>query len=481
MHAFRNPWACLLLLIGGTFAGCSTAPAPTSNEPPPGPWADSTAFAVADAQDHRDGARLIALLTNGSALVREQAALALASAGDSTAVDALLKALSDDDPVVRCNAAFAYGFCGDSVNVHRIVERYSTEPNTAVRGRIAEAMGRIGGADIVPVLLRRSRATHMDTLGVLLGLYRAALNKHSDTAVVRCALSVPLRAGEDVHVIACNLLSRSDAAVLKPFTKPLAERAKAITATEPLIPLLGALAKTGDIASAGWMNGIATTHPDPRVRVAALRGLGKYGQEVMEDAVWAGLDDQDASVRNTALELMQQWSGSIDGDRLWKVAQEHADYAMKIPLYALVMKHAGAGTRSACGSLLNAMAQQDLGPYLNAELVKARGGELPLSALVAPSSSAPVRQACLEQFIGRFGVSDPLLQEPFARALVDTVFASKDAGLIARIAEALTGPEMSWFAERVTPEEIERVSASLHPIRDLETRQLLDGLLAKRE
>lgn len=459
----------------------STGPAPAGS----GPWSDVRVQAVLDAQDHRDAAWLIAHLTDSSAAVRAQAALALASVGDSSAALPLLKALADPDVVVRSNAAFAFGFCGDSVVVHRFVERYSSEENAAVRGRIAEAMGRVGGGDVIGLLLRRDMAVHMDSLGVLSGLYRAALNGYSDTAAVRFALDVPTIAPEDLCVLAGHLLFRSNAHDLKPFAQRIRARAGATASTEPLIPLLGALGKTTDAAGKAWLDSLAIHHPDPRVRVAALHGLARYDERTMAAAVWAGLDDSIAMVRSTALELMQGWKTPMDEDRLWKVAQEHSDYAIKIPLYALVLKYGGrSSTASICRSLLNAMAQQDLGPYLNAEMIKARDREVPMDTLLRiitdTHRSAVERMAALECGLAHFGGDDPLLATPLAKELVDGVLAKGDAGAIARLAEALSSGELNWYVSLLKPEQIAQARARLHPLRDLEAIQDLDALPAGR-
>ena len=479
-------FAMLLLLACGT-----SSQKPDQQQPTAATWPDEKTWSIIDAQDHRDTKRLLELLTDTSASIRAKAALAFASVGDSLAVPDLLHALGDPDPTVRANAAFAFGFCGDSVNVHQLIERFSPEENAAVRGRIAEAAGRCGRRAGADLLLRRSLSTKADSLGVLRGLFFATATGSTDTSHVRYSLSLFTAKDPDLDEAALQVCARSKSGSVQPFTKRLLEIAQMMPdsgSIELRLPLLSALGKTGNDEAFIRLQESLVNDPEPRIRVMALRGIGRYEEPKKNEVIWAALKDSSAMVRDIAVEQFLALNEHPDGQSLWTLAQEHFDYAVKLPLYGLVMKYGDDDTRTTCGMLMKSMAQQDLGPYLNAELTKALWADSDTArAIMLGNSPAVVRQAAMDTWLEHFEllperveVSKSMLDRSHASFMRDAL-TSGDAGLIASACEKINDEDSDYLKELLDSKTIGTVRMALHPIRDLEAIQLLDAAIAKRD
>ncbi len=449
-------------------------------------------WSLIEAQDHRDTETLVAALGDTAHTIRARAALALASFGDSSAVPALLKALSDVDPAVRANAAFAFGFCGDSVNVYRLIERFYPEENPAVRGRIAEAAGRCGRKAGADLLKGRSLSSKADSLGVLRGLFFATTSGSTDTSHVRHALSLVTSHDAELDEAALQVCARSKAELVKPFAKKLLDIAISLPDSghvELRLPLLAALGKTGDEKAFIRLQEALVNDPDPRLRVMALRGISRFAEPKKNEFIWNALKDSSGMVRDIAIEQMLTLKELPSGEDLWTMAQEHYDYAVKIPLYGLVMKTSDADTRRTCRLLLTSTYEQgELGPYLNALVVKALWADSDTTrAIMLGNSPAVVRQAAMETWLGSF--TEAAQRKEITKSMRDLTHAafmrqaltSGDAGLVASACERIMLEDKIYLKDLLDEKTVASVRTVLHPICDLEAIQFLDAAIAKRD
>ena len=466
---------------------------------------DSIHWSIIDAQDRRDVETLIAALGDTARTTRAHAALALASAGDSTAVPALLHALSDTDPTVRAHAAFAFGFCGDSVRVYRLIERFYPEENPAVRGRITEAAGRCGRKAGADLLKGRTLSSKADSLGVLRGLFFATTTGSTDTSHVRYALSLYTAGDYELDEAALQVAARSRADLVKPMTKRLLDIAMTVPdsgGVELRLPLLIALSKTGNDDAFIRLQESLVNDPEPRMRAMALRGIGRFEEPKKNEFIWNALKDTSGMVRDIAVEELLKLKELPDGQDLWNMAQEHYDYAVKIPLYGLVMKTADEDTRRTCRLLMmSTLDQGELGPYMKAAVMKALAvdrdilGTADLEDSFRSGRSAVEKQAAFEATLepprnylpkpGQVQIDQPMdrlssffndKHRAYWRALT-----SGDAGLIANAIERMMKEDTLMLIPPDTGQTgLEHVRSVLHPIRDLETLLLLDAAIAKR-
>lgn len=442
-------------LLATGLLGCAS---PDPHAPPIMPankWTDDRAWAVLQAQDHRDVKALCAFLGDTSAMVREAAAMAMASVQDSASMQYLVPLLSDADPRVRLAASLALSFTTDTVLIAKLQRRAWEDPGATWHARLMDIS------------------------------LRAALNgRHTDAAFLFDHLG---RGDTLVRTRAIAMLGRCPKEQLLPLEGRIIEAVPAEHDTNVRAFLLLALRHSTDPRTVELLKRTATTDGSAAVRVSALRALGKNADAAF---LLDRLTDTVAAVRRTVVERLQAMP-VLDGQALWEAARRQRDPATAIPLHALVMKHGDEGTRSGCRALLADMAQQDPGPYLSAELLKARWANEPdtLRAVMLRNAPAVVRQAAFGTwwtFLEEKGTHADITYEGLYRDIVGTAFASNDPGLIASVCDKLSawkedGCSVSDLNLLVDPSREQHARSVLHPIKDLETIQLLDALTAARD
>lgn len=450
----------LPLLLAALMAGCAeTTPEDRTVPTPGGRWTDARLQAVLQAQEHRRTADLCALLQDSVAAVREAAALALASVQDSAARPCLLAALRDADATVRGAVGLALSGVADSMALAALLKVAEQEQDSMVRA------GLLGVGFAAELRLRKHDPDW----------YISYLE--SDHRGIR------RRAAQTLSRLPREVLAPTAASVLHAVQ---VERDPAVRQF-----LVASLKHHATRGVTDTLRRLAERDSLPRIRIAAVRALG-----AKEDTLLAPLlleratTDPDPGVRQVAVEQLQRYHVHLDGDAIWKAAQESSDYRVKLPLYGLVMKHAGPETRVICRMLMESMRRQDLGPYLNAALITAVGPTLPqdtLLAMVLGDRPAVERQAALTASMAQFqeklkaGEIDQAGRDRWLVGQLRQVLASGDAGLIAAVCDRLAEERPEFLRQLLTGSVVARVREALHPVRDLETLQLLDQALARRD
>jgi HEAT repeat protein len=138
-------------------------------------WGLLSALASAWAQAPAGGveAAVASLRQAGADLEQQAAAIQALAAAGAGAAEALLKDLGDAETQVRANVAFALGRLRVSAAVEPLQARLRDENEPDVRAAVAEALGCIGDARVVPVLIAhasREEAHEMDRRGVAVAL-----------------------------------------------------------------------------------------------------------------------------------------------------------------------------------------------------------------------------------------------------------------------------------------------------------------------
>lgn len=449
----------LLLVLVSLFAACAGnggSPDTTVKPPATQGWTDQRLLAVLDAQDHRNTPALCAFLKDNSAAVRAAAALAFASVQDSTARGCLIGALVDADNQVRINAAFALGLVGDSASLAVLNKASDMEKEKAVAQAMMEAAFRA----------------------------ELRLNKHDATWHISFLQS----GNRDVRTRALQSLSRLPKEKLAPVANDILQAVNAEQDPTVRMFLVSALKSNSTKAVTDTLLALALNDSLPMIRIAALQALGTNKDKVNAAFFLDRLSDSDVGVQQTALEQLQRIEGPMDGDAIWKTAQEHPDYSIKLPLYGLVMKHGNEQTRMVCSSLMESLSHQDLGPYWNAALVKAHYVDRDTARyIMVGDQPSVVRQAAFETWIEHFDETlktkdiPKVLRDASHMAFIREALLSGDAGLVASALERVQAEERDYLRKCLDAGTVQRVRSTLHPIRDLETLQYLDQAIAKRD
>lgn len=441
----------LLLACGG-----GDAPPGQVTAAPAGPWSAPGLQAVLEAQDHRRTDALCALLKDSSATVRAAAAMAFASVQDTAARPCLLAALGDPDGPVRGNAAFALGWVADSAVLATLNKVSDTEKDTAV----------------LRVMLESGFRAEL------------RLNKHDATWYISFLQS----GNNDIRTRAAQALARLPKEGLASAANDVMMAVDSERDPAVRMFLVGALKHNATPAVTGKLKALAAGDSLAMIRIAAVRALGAKEDPALAPFLLERADDSDPGVQQTAVEQLQRIKTPLDGDAIWKTAQEHPDYSIKLPLYGLVMKHGNEQTRMVCGSLMQSLSHQDLGPYWNAALVKAYMWDRDTARyIMVGEQPAVVRQAAFETWLDHFNETlktkdiPKTLRDESHMAFMREALLSGDAGLVAAALERLQEEEPAYLSKCIDAGTVQRVRSILHPVRDLETLQYLDMAIAKRD
>jgi cyclophilin family peptidyl-prolyl cis-trans isomerase/HEAT repeat protein len=339
---FSRTWPRTAVLVCLLLSGaCASAPAVVApKEPPPAPivpldrrvaWVlrleaqrllrdPGVAPAVAAAPVTLVPARtadLVALLMDVDASVRGRAALAIGRVGLSEGVAPLVATLGDSQATVRAQAAFALGLLGraDAAGPLRAA---LADADVTVRGRAAEGLGLIAAQLSAPdaAALRGSAAAAVADAFAACGAGIAAIAPDDETpqapSVDACRLAIfALARLRDFDALA--------RVVLTPEGRPVSVWWPVAYALQRIgdprsVPALMHLARTPGVYSVafalravgGLPEGLALAQrfaadaaADPRVRVAAIRALGRQGSSQGADTLLAVLSTKGLSTTLT--------------------------------------------------------------------------------------------------------------------------------------------------------------------------------------
>ena len=439
----------LLFLALGLLACSPPHGGPAALDPP----GDDIPMDVLFAQDHRDVVSLCAFLLDTNATVRRDAAIALASVQDTAASACLTKALDDPDALVRRNALFALSFIADSILLQQIITTADAEPDTAI-----------------------SRVMHE-------AVFRAELRARPRDAAF--LISYLESTDRDIRTRAAQTLARLPQEQLVPATDDILHAFEVERDPNVRMFLVGALGHGTTPEVIQLLKRLGTNDPLPMIRVAAVRALSASRDAALAGYLFDRTNDSASSVRQAALEQLERLPPPLDGEAAWRAGQQHDRLAIKIALYGIALRDGDEGTRNAARLLMRSMAEQDLGPYRNADLITAmawdpdedRSGEL--RAILHAPRTPPEKQAAFSALLRIAGNAEGSTTNITPASAIRDALSTHDAGLIAAGCETLAGMDSTQVREALGNGMIKEARTALHPIRDLETIQLLDDAEAQ--
>lgn len=446
------------LLLGLAFvaAGCSGPVA----DPPPNRWSDARLLSVLDAQEHRDTERLCAMLQDSAAVVRQAAALAFASVQDSVGAPCLLKALEDSDPIVRSTAVFALGFVADRAVVEQMAGLAVSERDSTVQRAYLSASfigmqrnGMLKDPNAVLYYLDHAQAHEQARAA-------DAMRRMHDTSVMK------LR--EELF-----RLAESPNSEVRPFA------------------LMG-MRKLGRDADTTLLE--RTARDGSRSlseRVAAVRSWARTTTRAGEPLLTDLLLDPHPVIRRTALEELRALPCPMPRKALEAAVNRTSEIALTLAIEGLTLRCGQALHDHFTSARIGLDAEQD--PYTVAEswevMAKPTPAYLPkaLERLSGPEHPA-IRQSLFQWALRairgsmmRSRFSTRQAQYAQLHDLVRTTVATGDAGLISAMAEFLLEEDPEVIELLLPKAEEAAAFAPLLPLRDLETRLLLQQAITKRD
>ena len=449
-----RPFAILSCVILLTTCG-SDRPAPSA---PPAEVDSDTLWSLIAAQDHRDIPALLAFLDHPLSEVRERAALAFASNPDSSAVNALVGRLADPEPAVLKAVAVAIGNAGDSTAWVALSQAAEVEKDTSV-----------------------SRVMHNQAFKAEIDLKQVKDPSRLFDQLTSDDRSIRLRAAQQLGRMPKEKMEGAEASMLKAARDERDPDVRMFLVAAMKHYRSDAVGKT--LMTWGAGDSLAS------VRVSALRALGAREDNALAAFFIDCMNDGSQAVRLTAIEQLQRLKGPIDAQPIWEAAQTHGDPFTQIPLYGLVLKHGDQGQRLIARKLLEAQAALENMPYAEAAILQAQANDsaaLVLAEMRKAMNSAPTLVERTTAFEGAMHVAQALEMGASSRpalygGILGDALSSGDAGLIASACEQIVEWDPVDLQAVLTPALEEQARQALRPIRDLEARQDLDAVVAKRD
>ncbi len=491
----RAPFGLALL------AALATTPPAAAHRrsPPPNRFAaDATLLTIAQRQDERAVAPLLAFFTVAAPGHRAAAAAACGAVRAPETREPLQRLLTTDPtPAVRRAAAWALGLLADTLAQPALLTAARTETDPAARAAVLESLGRVataGGGGLRYLTDERlpAPAATQARAGWAWGLYRAATRGViNDAAVARAValLAPPLPVA--ARLAAAHLLARTPKLDLTEFETPLLNAARADSSVEVRIAATQALGKVRTDVAADAIVSLLQAAPDPRVRIAALRAAARLRYEQVKEAAWEALEDADPNVRITAADFFLTNAPADEGatggaDLFRKRAGRQTNFQVQATLLAVALKVAHTPAEAvAVQQDIETRYAQAPDDYRRAALLRALGQRFANHPFIATETfRQPLRPVVAAA--GLETLTALQLRPDFPAAELTPVFAgyyrraleSGDVGLMSAAAATLREPALHLPENATEIAALRTARQKLTLPRDIETAQELDRTLA---
>ncbi|MCP5053311.1 MAG: hypothetical protein GY940_39465 [bacterium] len=268
-------------------------------------------------QNRRDAEGLKPYFSHQNPGYRKAAATAFASVQDAAGVEPLAALLTDPVEAVRSAAAYALGQTRDNTAEPLLIKAYGNETSVPVKRDILEAIGKCGtkkGLTFITGLdLKGENPSSELFIGQAWGIYRFALN--TVVSVEGTALAVRLLAADKpgkARFIASHYLGRTRGIDLKDWhgqLKTAFEKEKEVFARMALASAMGKAKVPG---MAEYLKSIISSAVDYRVKVNALRSLGRFDYNDVKDIFFQMISDKNTHLSVAASEYFL--ANGIDAD-----------------------------------------------------------------------------------------------------------------------------------------------------------------------
>jgi len=432
---------------------------------------DETLRAIYTFQDARNSAQLLPYLTNANPTYRETAALAFASIQDKTAVPQLVALLEDPEPKVRKAAAYALGQTGDAAAEDPIIAVLNKETDKPTRAEMMEALGKVSTEKGISVLANYDTPDSVFQAGQAWGLYRAALKGPvPENALARAVRLLPGNNAFMVRLGAAQTLARSGKADLTNFSPQLQAALQQETRPEIRSTLASALGKSKSPQAGKFLQDLATSDRDYRVRLSAIRSLKDQPTE-LTDFFQKVLQDENSQVRVAAAEIVVARNKETS-ETLAAWANAQTDWRTRALLYGAALK--SAKNQSPLRAEITNRYQQTENIYEKGALLNALGNDVNAYTFLETetfNAKNPVISTYGIEALGtlRKNKAFPENQKaPFTELLKKAV-ASGDVALVGTAATLLREPELNFKQTLTDFEFLKAAMAKIQLPRDVET------------
>ncbi len=330
---------------------------------------------IHDLQDKRDTGSLLLWIRSDDDEARELAYLAFASVQDTSVISHLIDGLSDPLPAVRIAAAYALGQTGRMLSIPdpkfelAVIRAISMEKESEVKRELFEALGKISNDTGLSFLAYYQTDDPVILEGISRGIYRAGVNgKGSPEMAARTIGFLQGSYSADIQSYAAQFLARSKSLSLDDHEKFLAE----ILTTHPEPEIRMAVARSlGKIRLTSCRNIMISAlenETDHRVKVNIIKSLENFRDDETERNIFNVLSDDNLNVQIAAAGWYNGPGTFNNAEKLTKFLKGDINWRVRAILYDALLKH--TTDKKNVSQEIKSIYRQSAMPYEKAWLLK---------------------------------------------------------------------------------------------------------------
>lgn len=440
-----------LLLAVSTLFACRQQPLHQSQAPEtPGinKFSDATLRQLYTLQDERKTAELLPFLNHPAPQYRQEAAIAFASVQDTLAIPQLLTSLSDTTTGVRLAAAYALGQTGHKKAQQALIRFIEQEKRPEVQAELLEALGKITDATGIAFLAGYEVTNATALAGQAWGLYRAGLRQvHNQQGIERAVQWLSADTPFEARLAAAHMLARTPKLDLSPYRQQLTTAATSDASPEVRMAVAQAFAKVNARDKSTILSGIAQSDPDYRVRLSAIRSMAGLEFEEIDEAIVAGLTDQNINTAVATAEFLQANHPGVSTALLQKTLPRVEDGRVRAGLIWVILRN--TANKAKLSQEYQQLYLNTQNPYDKAHLLKALSADYNNHKFIAQQTFAAPQPVIatygMEALVAMRQQPDfpKALEQDFA-ALFKQGIASGDVALAGLAAGVIRNPKLNY-------------------------------------
>jgi cyclophilin family peptidyl-prolyl cis-trans isomerase/HEAT repeat protein len=374
-----------------TLAACRQPPVQQSLAPAAqgiNKFADTTLQQLYTLQDERKTAELLPFLNHPKAQYRQEVAIAFASIQDTLAIPQLLISLSDTTTGIRVAAAYALGQIGHKKAQEAIIRHMNQEKRPEVQAELLEALGKLADAAGVSYLANYQAPNATAHAGQAWGLYRAGLRQvHSTQGVDKAVQWLTENAPYEVRLAAAHLLARTPKLDLSGYRQQLTTVATSDESADVRMAVTQAFSKVNSRDKAAVLSGIAQSDPDYRVRLSAIRAMTGLEFDEIDEAIVAGLTDQNINTAVATAEFLQANPAGVNTSTLQQALTKVEDGRVRAGLIWVILRN--SPNKAQLSKQYQQLYLSTQNPYDKAHILKALSADYDNYKFIAEQTFAP--------------------------------------------------------------------------------------------
>lgn len=440
-----------LVFAFAALAACHPQPPQQSIAPEPqglNKFADPNLQKLYTLQDKRNTAELLSYLNHPKAAYRQEAALAFASVQDTLAIPQLLLSLSDTTTDIRVAAAYALGQIGNKKVQQAIMRHIDQERRPAVQAELLEALGKLADDTGLRFLANYQAPNETAQAGQAWGLYRAGLRQVSSAQAVEKAVQwLGSSDSYEVRLAAAHQLARTPKLDLTPYRQQLTSVATSDESADVRMAVAQAFGKLNSRDKAALLSGIVQSDPDYRVRLSAIRAMAGLEFAEIDEAVLAGLTDENINTAVATAEFLQANPAGVPPATLQKALDQVEDGRVRAGLIWVILRN--SPNKAQLSKQYQQLYLNTQNPYDKAHLLKALSADYDNYRFIAEQTFAAPKPV-----IGTYGMEaltamrqqadfPKTLEQNFADIFKQGI-ASGDVSLAGLAAGVIRNPKLNF-------------------------------------